>query len=139
MFHAPIICSLCDCWNSWSPFVIDTVFGAHSNLRIFNDIGAVLVEILIVWCILIGTGCICESKSITVFNTICTYANCWNNVGYFIIVGDILIIYNGLTDVVGLWLNCLSVVDLRCFVIIGCCSIYIENLAVSLSVVLILY
>ena len=51
------------------------------------------------------------------------------------------LIPNYLTDVVGLWLNCLSVVDLSCFAIIGryCCSIYVQNLAVVLFVALILY
>ena len=86
------------------------------------------------WC----TVVVIVSKSIHVFNMICTYANCWN-IGWLIIVGDIPIIHNCLTDVVGLWLNCLSVVDLRCFVITKCCCIYFKNLAVSLSVALTLY
>ena len=122
MFHVPIICIIYDCSNAWSPSVIDTVFGAHTNLHVFNDIGAVLVKIIIVLCRLIGTGCSCELKSINVFNTACDYGNCWT-VGWLSIVGVSPITHNCLMNVVGLWLNCLSVVDLRCFAIISCCVI----------------
>ena len=87
------------------------------------------------WC----TAIVIVPKSIHVLNTSCGYGNCLNNVGCLIIVGDSPITYNCLTEVVGLWLNYLSIVDWRSFAMVGCCSICVENLAVVLSVVLILY
>ena len=96
--------------------------------------------------VLCDCGCSCHwdtlvvivSKSIHVFNTTCGDGNCWN-VGGSNIVGDSSIIHNSLTDVFALRLNYLSIVDWRCFAIIGCCCIYVENSAVVLSVAFILY
>ena len=49
------------------------------------------------WC----TAIVIVPKSIHVLNTSCGYGNCLNNVGCLIIVGDMSIIHNCLTDVVG--------------------------------------
>ena len=119
------------------------MLNVHYNRSIARVVGDGLIPVCVVcycggschWCAAI----VIVSKSIHVFNTTFVYANCWNNVGWSIIVGDISTIHNCLTDVGGLWLNCFSVVDLRCFTIIGCCCIYRENICVLLCVALILY
>ena len=104
-----------------------TIPGDKTNHYYRVDVGDRSMPVYLIW----YCGCSCHwctvivilSKPIHVFNMTCGYVNCWNNVGWSIIVDDSLIADNILTDVVGLWLNYLSVVDLRFFRIIEyCCA-----------------
>ena len=117
------------------------MWNIHYNHSIVRVVGDGWIPFCLVW----YCGCSCHwctvivivSKTIDIFNMICSCADC-GNVGCLSIIDDSPIAYNILTYVVGLWWNCESVVDLRSFAIVDCC-LYVKILAVVLFVGLILY